>query len=165
MAQPPTSTHTTMSSPTALVVGSSTSTPSPTTPCCGRSSGRTMHWPPVIWWRRQDVGWNWEKIKFEGGGFNLKHSEVTAKDTRERERERERDRHKMELPLSRGGATNFGWPYKLGIYTPKLGHESLRHITNIVRPHMESVNTAINPNEVVPNLNVLWSIVMYRILR
>jgi hypothetical protein len=55
----------------------------------------------------------------------------------------ERDRHKMELPLTEVGATNFGRPYKLGIYTPKLRHKPFRHITNMVRPVINSVNTTI----------------------
>jgi hypothetical protein len=57
-------------------------------------------------------------------------------------REGERDRHKFE-PLSRVWATNLGRPYKFGIYTPKLGHKSFRHITNMAHPLMDSVNAAI----------------------
>jgi hypothetical protein len=49
----------------------------------------------------------------------------------------------MELPLTEVGATNFGQPYKPGIYTPRLGLTPFRHITNMVRPLMDSVNTAI----------------------
>jgi hypothetical protein len=86
------------------------------------------------------VGWNWEKIISEGGGFR---SEVVRSGGQRHKREGERDRHKMELLLSRVGATNLGRPYKLGIYTPKLGHTPFRHITNMTRTLMDSVNTAI----------------------
>jgi hypothetical protein len=27
-------------------------------PCCGRTSGGTKRWLPVVWWRRQEEGWN-----------------------------------------------------------------------------------------------------------
>jgi hypothetical protein len=40
------------------------------------------------------------------------------------------------------GATNFGRPYKPGIYTPKLGHQTSWHITSMARPTMDSVDTA-----------------------
>jgi hypothetical protein len=49
----------------------------------------------------------------------------------------------MELPLTEVGATNFGQPYKPGIYTPKLGLTPFQHITNMARPLMDSVNTTI----------------------
>jgi hypothetical protein len=49
----------------------------------------------------------------------------------------------MELPLTEFGATNFGRPYKPSIYTPRLGHQPFRHITNMARPLMDSMNTAI----------------------
>jgi hypothetical protein len=29
------------------------------------------------------------------------------------------------------GATNFGRPYKLGIYTPRLGHQTFWYITKV----------------------------------
>jgi hypothetical protein len=60
-----------------------------------------------------------------------------------RERRRERDRHKIERLLSGVGATNFGRPYKPGIYTPRLGLTPFWHITDMACPLMDSVNTAI----------------------
>jgi hypothetical protein len=39
------------------------------TKCCGGSLNETKHCLPAVWWRRQDVGWNWENIRSEGGGF------------------------------------------------------------------------------------------------
>jgi hypothetical protein len=76
---------------------------------------------------------------------DLKRLEVAAKT---QERERERYRHKIELLLSRVG------PYKLGIYTPKLGYKPFRHITNMTRPLIDIVNTAIRcPHSTTGNGN------------
>jgi hypothetical protein len=69
-----------------------------------------------------------------------------------RERRRERDRHKIECLLSGVGATNLGRPYKLGIYTPRLGFTPFWHITDMARPLMDSVNTAIRcPYSTLPH--------------
>jgi hypothetical protein len=67
-------------------------------------------------------------------------------------REKERDRHKIEHLLFGVGATNFGRPYKLGIYTPKLGDKPFQHIIYMARPLMDNVNTAIRyPHSTLPH--------------
>jgi hypothetical protein len=64
---------------------------------------------------------------------DVRRSEVAAR----HKREGERDRHKIELLISGVGATNFGRPYKLGIYTPKLGLKPFRLITDMSHPLMD----------------------------
>jgi hypothetical protein len=65
----------------------------------------------------------------------------------------------MELPLTEVEATNFGRPYKPGIYTPRLGLMSFQHITNITRPLMDSVNMAIRcPYSTLPVMGVFRKI-------
>jgi hypothetical protein len=61
------------------------------------------------------VGYNEEKIRSKGGNFRSEAMRSSGRDTRERERE---IGTKIELLLSRVGATNLERPYKLGIYTP-----------------------------------------------
>jgi hypothetical protein len=57
---------------------------------------------------------------------------------------REREISIIIEPLLTGvGATSLECPYKLGIYTPKLGLKIFQLITNMARSLMDSVNTAI----------------------
>jgi hypothetical protein len=111
------------------------------TKCCIRSSSETKHWLPAVWWNRQYVSWCWEKIRSKGGGFR---SEAVKSGGQRHKRVGEREiGTKWNFTINLVGATIFGWPYKPGIYTPRLGHQPFRHITNMAPPVMDSVNTAI----------------------
>jgi hypothetical protein len=84
-----------------------------------------------------------ENIIFEGGCFKSKAASSGSKDFK-RVREWERAiGTRIELLFTSVGATNFGQPYRLGIYTPKLGPMHFWLITNMARPLMDSVNKAI----------------------
>jgi hypothetical protein len=89
-----------------------------------------------------------------------------ASDLRQREvmakiQEKEREIGTKQILLTRVGATNFRRPYKLDIYTPKLGLRPLRLIKNMARPLIDSVNTVIrcpySPNTRTPSyLSSIW---------